>query len=124
MKKRNLIIVLGIVLVSIFISGCFTYVSTGFGIFDHPHHRYPAYCYDCHPRPHWARVYVDCRFYEFNFDDDGYWYIPRHGAKKVYVFKEYDYRIDKERKDYYKHRWMKEEQREKIQSPEKGKRRR
>ena len=33
MRKRNLVIVLMVVLVSIFISGCFTYVSTGFGIF-------------------------------------------------------------------------------------------
>jgi len=39
MGKRNLIIALVIVLVSIFISGCFTYVSTGFGIFYPPHHR-------------------------------------------------------------------------------------
>ncbi len=123
MRKRNLIIILTVIFVTIFISGCFTYVSTGFGIFYRPHRAHPRYCYDCHPHPHWTKVYVGCRYYKFYFVEDGYYYLPKRGAKKVYVFKEYNYKKDKEYKDYYKRRWLKEKDREKILQQKKTKRR-
>ncbi len=120
MTKRSLIMVLSVILVAIFVSGCFTYVSTGFGIFYRPHRAHPGYCYDCHPHPHWTKVYIDCRYYKFYFTEDGYYYFPKRGAKKVYVFKEYDCKKDKEYRSYYERRWLsegfieKEKDREKI----------
>ena len=40
------------------------------------------------------------------------------------VFKDYDYRKDKEFKKYYERRWLKEKVRKKIEKQDKGERRR
>ncbi len=125
MKKSKVILAIIISLSFIFIAGCFTYISTGFGIYGRPrYHRPPEYCSDCHYRPPWTKVYVKCRHYDFHFIDDGYWYRPKKGRDRIYVFKDYDYKKDKEFKKYYKKRWLKDKDREKIERQEKGERRR
>ena len=125
MNKSKIILAAVLTLSFVFIAGCFTYVSTGFGIFHGPrYHQPPAYCYDCHYRPAWTRVYVECRYYDFHFVDDGYWYRPKRGKDRIYVFKDYDYRKDKDFKNYYENRRLKEKEREKIEAQEKAERRR
>ncbi|KPL04347.1 MAG: hypothetical protein AMJ90_01235 [candidate division Zixibacteria bacterium SM23_73_2] len=111
MKKRNLAIILTVILVGIFLSGCFTYVRTGFGIFYRPHRIHPRYCYDCHPHPCWTEIYVECGYYEFSFSEDEYYYIPKRGSERIYVYQDYDYKKDKEYKNHYKNRMLKEKDR-------------
>jgi len=108
MRKRSVKIILSVILVAIFVSGCFTYVGTGWGIFFPPHRAHPRYCYDCHPHPHWTRVYVDCGYYKFFFVEDGYFHIPKRGSERIYVYQDYDYKKDKEYKNHYKNRMLKE----------------
>jgi hypothetical protein len=67
---------------------------------------------------------VECRHYDFRFIDDGYWYRPKKGRDRSYVFKDYDYRKDKEFVKYYENRRLKEKERGKIEAQEKGERRR
>jgi hypothetical protein len=114
MKKRNLAIILTVILVGIFLSSCFTYVRTGFGIFYRPHPIHPGYCYDCHPHPCWTKIYVECGYYEFSFLEGGYYYIAKRGSERIYVYQDYDYKKDKEYKNHYKNRMLKEKEKDRV----------
>ena len=125
MTKSKLVLTIILIFSFIFVSGCFTYISTGFGIYGgHRYHRSPRYCYDCHQSPGWTRVYVECRLYDFYFLDYGYWYKPKRGKDRIYVFNDYNYKKDKEYKRYYEKRWLREKERKKIETQEKAERRR
>jgi hypothetical protein len=67
---------------------------------------------------------VECRYNDFYFDDHGYWYRPKKGKDRIYVYKDYNYRKDKEFKRYYEKHQLKEKERKKIEAQEKGERRR
>ena len=114
MKSRKLILGILLVVLGIFVSGCVLYVG---GIFGGPRyrHRHPRYCYDCHHRPHWERVYVSCEFYDFHFVERGYYYVPRHAPHRVYVFKKYKYNKDKEFTKHYKKYRVNEKEMRKIE---------
>lgn len=125
MKKSKAVLAVVLTLSFVFVAGCFTYISTGFGIYRHPRYqRPPGYCYDCHYRPGWTKIYVECRYHDFYFLDDGYWYRPKRGKDRIYVFKDYDYRKDKEFKKYYEKRWLKEKDKKRIEQQKKAERRR
>ncbi|MDH4222312.1 MAG: hypothetical protein OEV55_02105 [candidate division Zixibacteria bacterium] len=99
MKSRKLILGILLIVLGVLVSGCVLYAG---GVFGGPKNRYqhPRYCFDCHHSPHWTRVYVSCEFYDFYFVDRGYYYLPRHGGHRGYVFKKYSYSKDK---DFIKH---------------------
>lgn len=86
--------VLALMLCSLFISGC------GFLFVARSRPATPAYCYDCHHRPGWHRVYTRCGYYEIVVIHDGYKYRPRkHGKHQEYKFAKYDRSRDQERRE-------------------------
>lgn len=114
MKSRKLLLGALLVVLGVLVSGCVLYVG---GVFGGPRYGYhhPRYCYDCHHNPHWTRVYVSCEFYDFHFVDRGYYYIPRHAAHRVYVYKKYNYDRDKEFAEHYKKYRVSEKERVRIE---------
>ena len=84
-----ILLITGFALVS---TGCVTYVA-----FWHRPSYTPDYCYDCHYRPRWVRVYTSCDYYDFRIVEGGYYYRPRNVKHKEYVLKRYDSKIIRER---------------------------
>ena len=120
MPSRKLVLggllgVLGLV-----ITGCVLYAG---GVYQSPEYRsypHPRYCYDCHRYPYWTQVYDDCAFYDFYFVAGGYYYIPRHHDRRIYIFKKYNWGRDKEFVRYYDRHRLGDEDRVRIDKEYRG----
>ena len=119
MKSRKLVLGTLLIVLGVFVSGCALYVG---GVFGGPRYRYhhPRYCYDCHHHPTWTQVYVECNYYDFYFVDNGFYYLPRHGVDRVYVYKKYNYHKDKEFVEYYKKYRVSDKERDRIEREYRG----
>lgn len=93
-------------------SGCVTYVAFWGG-----HRATPAYCYDCHARPSWVRVYTQCDYYSFKVVDGGYYYRPRNARHDKFVYRTYEQKVVRERQrdhdDYVRKHKVEREKKEK-----------
>ncbi len=112
--KRALIIIM-LAIGALIAAGCsFIFVSRS-------HSHTPGYCYDCHPRPRWHKVYTRCDHYEIKVVHDGYRYRPHRRAKhQEFTFAKYDHSRDKEIRGK-KQKELKEE-REKVKKGKKSRR--
>ncbi|OQX91622.1 MAG: hypothetical protein B6D58_07120 [candidate division Zixibacteria bacterium 4484_95] len=89
---RRWILILLITVFALASTSCVTYIA-----FWHRPRYAPAYCYDCHHRPRWVRVYTNCDYYVFRVVGDGYYYKRRNAKHADYVYKKYDRKIVRER---------------------------
>ena len=105
-KWLMIVLIAGFAFIS---TGCMTYIA----LWSRPRHT-PAYCYDCHYRPGWVRVFIDCDYYVFRNAKGGYYYKPRNVKHAKYEHKKYDEKIVRKRQKEHaeelkKHKKSKEE---------------
>ncbi len=119
MPSRKLVLGFLLGILGLVIAGCGMYVG---GVFGGPAYGYdhPRYCYDCHRYPHWGPTIVDCDFYEFYFVGNGYYYRPLHQARRVFVFRKYNYSRDEKFRDYYREHEARDDDRGRIEKEYRG----